>query len=107
MTDQVRPWLRTSANLCRNYLLPLNHLQRRFRVDLKEQILKARAKSPTVCPPKFVDLEFTGKFLRVGRTAVSGSIGINRLIAARPCKRATAHGLIGKAVVPSTEENAG
>jgi hypothetical protein len=43
-------------------LLPLNHLRRRFRVDLKEQIFKARAKSPTVCPPKFVDLEFTGKF---------------------------------------------
>jgi hypothetical protein len=42
--------------------LPLNHLRRRFRVDLKEQIFKARAKSPTVCPPKFVDLEFTGKF---------------------------------------------
>jgi hypothetical protein len=49
---------------------------------LKEQILKARAESPTVCPPKFVDLEFTGKFLRVGRMAVSGSIGINRLRAA-------------------------
>jgi hypothetical protein len=62
--------------------LPLNHLRRRFRVDLKEQILKARAKSPTVCRPKFVDLEFTGKFLRVGRMAVSGSIGINRLRAA-------------------------
>lgn len=43
-------------------LLPLNHLRRRFRIDLKEQIFKARAKSPTVCPPKFVYLEFTGKF---------------------------------------------
>jgi hypothetical protein len=43
-------------------LLPLNDLGRRFRVDFQAQILKADGLMPTVYPPEFFGLEFTGKF---------------------------------------------
>jgi hypothetical protein len=64
-------------------LLPLNHFGRSFVVDIQRQIFKSDGQIPTVYPPQFSGLEFTGKFVRVGGIAASGSIEVNRLMAVR------------------------
>jgi hypothetical protein len=49
----------------------------------KHKSSKPAVKSRRYIRRNFFDLEFTGKFERVGGTAASGSIGVNRLMAAR------------------------
>src|SRR3569832_855623 len=61
-------------------LLPLYHFERRFVIDLQEQIFKSDGQMPTVYPPQNFSLEFTRKFEPPLMLAPPIPIGINRLL---------------------------
>jgi hypothetical protein len=60
-------------------LFPLDHFGRRFVVDLQAQFFKSDGQIPTVYPPQFFGLEFTGKIARLETLAIPVPIGVNRL----------------------------
>lgn len=47
------------SNMARREITPINHLGRRFVVDLQAQFLELDGQTPTAYPPQFFGLEFT------------------------------------------------